>query len=92
MGLPGLYINPGDLFEIRDLSLTVPVTRFVPRANQAQLTVSSHNLWYWTKQELTNGHPEANAQSGDGIGQITRNIAEQLPPSSSLIASLRIVF
>jgi TonB-dependent SusC/RagA subfamily outer membrane receptor len=91
-GLPGLYINPGDLFEIRDLTLSIPVTRFVPRSNNAQLTLSSRNLAYWTKKELMVGHPEANAQSGNGISQITRNIAEQLPPSSSLVAVLRIVF
>ena len=91
-GLPGLYINPGDLFEIRDLTLSIPVTRFVPRSNNAQLTLSSRNLAYWTKKELMVGHPEANAQSGNGISQITRNIAEQLPPSSTLVAVLRIVF
>jgi TonB-dependent SusC/RagA subfamily outer membrane receptor len=92
MGLPGLYINPGDLFEIRDITLSVPVTRFVPRSNNAQLTISSRNLAYWTKKELMVGHPEANAQGGSGISQITRNIAEQLPPSSSLVAVLRITF
>jgi TonB-dependent SusC/RagA subfamily outer membrane receptor len=92
MGLPGLYINPGDLFEIRDLTLTVPVTRLVPKTDQATLSVSSRNLWYWTKKELMVGHPEANAQSGNNISQITRNIAEQLPPGSSVIVSLRVLF
>jgi TonB-dependent starch-binding outer membrane protein SusC len=92
MGLPGLYINPGDLLELRDITLSIPVTRFVPRTSQAQLTLSARNLWYWTKKELMVGHPEANAQSGQGISQITRNIAEQLPPSSSFVVAFRVVF
>ncbi len=90
-GVYGKFVNPGDYFELRDISLTVPVGRFVPGTSSAMLTVSSRNLWYWTKRELRTGHPESLEVQING-SPIIRQIGEQLPPSSSFVISLRATF
>jgi len=87
----GRYVNPGDYFEMRDITLSVPVTRWIPGANQATLTASSRNLFYITKDEVMVGHPEG-LEVQIGGSPLVRQLGEQLPPSSSFIVSLRVVF
>ena len=91
-GVYGRYVNPGDYFELRDLTVAVPVSRWVPGSSQATLTASSHNLWYWTKSELMLGHPEGLEVQIDGQSPLVRQLGEQLPPLSRFIVSLRVVF
>jgi len=98
-----LTTTESDFIELRDVTLSVPVSRLVPRvsgwASRMDLTISGRNLWYWTHKNLHTGHPEQQSitrnpdgSSGQFSHDMTRRINETLPPSSYFTFSLRAIF
>ena len=89
------FVDPGDFFELREVTVDMPLGRWLSQFNQVHLSVSARNLFYWTKPEQQVGHPEAGdagRNQGPGAERIVREIAEQIPPSSSIVASIRVIF
>ncbi|MQA92744.1 MAG: TonB-dependent receptor, partial [Gemmatimonas sp.] len=86
----GFYVYPADFFKLRELSLQVPVTRFVPGSTRSTLTVSGRNLFRWVKDEFRGWDPEAGGwnSSNSFASQIWENPA----PGKILTASLRVSF
>ena len=60
----GQFVRPADYFEVRDVTLNVPVSGLLPqladmtRSSRIDLTVSGRNLWYSKSDKLWVGHPE----------------------------------
>ncbi|MBI4519731.1 MAG: TonB-dependent receptor, partial [Gemmatimonadetes bacterium] len=99
MASSDLEVRPLDYFELRDITLNVPVSSLLPSltrwARRADLTVSWRNVWYTTNRELMVGHPEMNEtdrRPGGGAHELVKAIQESLPPASYFTISLRTVF
>ncbi|MBI4521701.1 MAG: TonB-dependent receptor [Gemmatimonadetes bacterium] len=95
---PGTNIVPGDFFELRDVTLSIPLSSLVPSltswSSRTDLTVSARNVWYKTSKELVYGHPEQESRTGIGSPgfNLSRSIGETIPPQSFFTVSLRTVF
>jgi hypothetical protein len=91
-----------DYFELRDVTLFVPVSSLVPSltgwANRLDLTISGRNVAKWLNRDIMSGHPEQDENdvgttaSGEFRHDFVRAIQETLPPSSSFTIALRAVF
>jgi hypothetical protein len=93
-----------DFFELRDVTLSIPISRLFPKLTEwtnttrSDLTFSARNVWYWTHKNLHYGHPEM-SQSGtspndDGTWSQTfvPHIRETLWPQSTFTVALRAIF
>ena len=81
---------PEGLLQAARRNLSVPVARFVPRTDDATLTVSARNWYTWRNKDFPMFDPEM--VGNDGFGSQNTGIAEQIPPAASLLMSLRISF
>jgi hypothetical protein len=98
----GYNTQHADYFELRDVTLTVPVSALVPVvtgwANRVDLTLSGRNVAKWLNRDLTSGHPEQNENnsgtnsSGEYRHDFVRRIAETLPPTSLFTVAIRATF
>jgi hypothetical protein len=95
----GYNIQHTDYFELRDVTLTVPVSSLLPSvttwANRVDLTLSGRNIAKWLNRDIMTGHPEMDENSvsgGEFEHDFVRAIQETLPPSSFITVSLRAVF
>jgi len=91
-----LVITPLNYFELRDLTLSIPVSSLLPSltgwSERTDLTVSARNLWYWRNRELMAGHPEGLEGGNTASNELVRRLGETLPPASYFTVSLRAVF
>jgi len=94
-----LNIVPADLFELRDITLSIPVSALLPSltgwSNRTDLTISGRNLWFKKDKKLVTGHPEQRERTGIGAGRFPLaggNIGETLPAFSYFTVSLRAAF
>jgi hypothetical protein len=83
-------IHKADFFKLRDVTARVPLGGLIPGSSSSTLTVSAQNWYRWRNSEFTIFDPEmvTNSGFGDQVPQIT----EHIPPSASLVASIRVVF
>ncbi|HEV2131187.1 MAG TPA: TonB-dependent receptor, partial [Longimicrobiaceae bacterium] len=81
---------PKDFFKLREATLRVPVTQWVPGTSNASVTLSARNWFRWTHRDFLMFDPEM--VGNEGFGDQTTSITEHIPPAASLIASLRIAF
>jgi TonB-linked SusC/RagA family outer membrane protein len=97
----GYNMQSSDYFELRDVTLTVPVSSLLPSvttwASRVDLTVSGRNVAKWLNRDLTTGHPEQDENNSGTTGgefrhDFVRAIQETLPPTSSFTVSLRVTF
>jgi outer membrane receptor protein involved in Fe transport len=86
----GYFVYPADFFKLRELSLQIPVTEFVPGAANALLTVSGRNLYRWLNDEFTAWDPEVTGW--DGVNSFANVIWEQPAPPKLFSMSLRVSF
>jgi outer membrane receptor protein involved in Fe transport len=75
-------IYPADFFRLRALTLAMPVTRLVPGARCARLTVSGRNLWTWKNHDLLVFDPEMVGR--DGMHSTVRAIDLHVPAPATL--------
>jgi TonB-dependent SusC/RagA subfamily outer membrane receptor len=95
-------MQQSDFAELRDLTLSVPVSNLLPTltsfAQRTDLTISARNLIGWKHKSMTTGHPEMDengtgtTSSGEFRHDFVRSIAETLPPTSLFTVSMRVVF
>jgi TonB-linked SusC/RagA family outer membrane protein len=98
----GYNTQRSDYFELRDVTLNVPVSSLLPSltgwASRMDLTISGRNVYKWLNRDLTSGHPEqdendtATTSSGEWRHDFVKTIAETLPPQSFFTVAIRAVF
>jgi hypothetical protein len=92
-----LSVSPVQYFELRDLTLSIPVSNLVPAlaawGERTDLTISARNVWYWKNKELGAGHPEQTERWGIGSFDypLERKIGNSLPPASTVTVSARFI-
>jgi TonB-dependent SusC/RagA subfamily outer membrane receptor len=84
-------IYPKDFFKLRELTLQVPVTGFVPGTSSAALTLSARNWYTWKHRDFLIFDPEMVGNGGFGEER-NASITEHIPPTASFVASLRVSF
>jgi hypothetical protein len=95
---PNTNTVPGDYFELRDLTASIPISRLLPGltswSNRTDLTISGRNVKFWKDKQLVVGHPEQQDRTGIGAAgfSLARNIGETVPPQSTFTVSLRTIF
>jgi hypothetical protein len=83
-------IYPKNFFKLRDLTVQAPVDFLVPGASGATFTLSLRNWYTWKNKDFPIFDPEMVGNSGFGSQNTT--ITEHIPPTASLVASLRVLF
>jgi hypothetical protein len=98
MASGALNTVPGDYFELRDITATIPLTSLISSlsgwARNADLTISGRNLWYKKSKELVSGHPEMTVRessSGTSV-DLAPGTGEQMPIQSFITVALRVTF
>lgn len=84
------FIVPWDNFQLRSISLQLPLGDRIPRASNATLNVTVSNVWTWVNEDFLTMHPEMGGDAG--VHQDVRFIGESVPPPHSVTASLRFAF
>jgi TonB-dependent SusC/RagA subfamily outer membrane receptor len=83
------FIFPADFFKLRDLTVSVPLGKLIPRTSSTMLVLSAQNF-FRHNYGMPLFDPE---QSGnDGFNVAARYISEQIPAPAVFMSSLRITF
>lgn len=84
-----MFIFPADFFKIRDVTLTVPLGRLIPRTASSQLVLSAQNIF-----RRNYGMPlfDPEMSGNDGFNATVRYISEHIPAPAVFLTSLRISF
>lgn len=83
------FVYPADFFKMRDVTLRIPVGRFVRRASNASLALSGANWFSW-RRDFPVFDPEMTGN--EGFNSPVREISEHIPAPATFTASLRVVF
>ncbi len=83
-----MFIWPADFFKFRDLTISVPVTRLIPRTSSAQFSLSLRNFWTITKSDFLGIQPEVTGDAG--LHQFVRFVPENVPRPMRIVGSLRV--
>lgn len=84
-----MFIFPADFFRIRDISLTVPLGKLIPRTASSTFVFSAQNL-FRTNFGLPLFDPEMT--NNDSFNATVRGINEQIPAPAIFQMSLRISY
>jgi hypothetical protein len=84
-----MFIFPADFFKMRDVTMTVPLGRLIPRTASSSLVFTAQNFFRRNKG-LTLFDPEMSDNGGFNAG--VRAINEQIPAPAVFLTSLRISF
>ncbi len=85
------YVNRGDFFKLRDVTLSIPVPdQLSPAGSRATLTLSARNAFKWVNSDWVTLEPEM--AGNDGFDTAVRSLTEHIPPPASFLASLRVTF
>jgi outer membrane receptor for ferrienterochelin and colicin len=83
-------VYPKDFFKLRDVTLQVPANFLIPGASTTTFALSLRNWYTWKNKDFPIFDPEMVGNSG--FGSQNTSITEHIPPTASLVASLRINF
>jgi len=89
------FIYPADHFRLRDITLQLPITAFIPGTTNATFTASLQNAWLWLNDEFFAFDPSMQGRGGfeeGGMNTAVRYLDEQLPTPRSLTFSVRASF
>jgi hypothetical protein len=81
--------HPGDFAKLRDVTVRVPVTRWVRGSSNASFSLSAQNWLRWTKDFPVFDPEQSN---NGGFNTTVRGTSEHIPPAATLVASLRVAF
>jgi TonB-dependent starch-binding outer membrane protein SusC len=84
-----MFIFKADFFKIRDISLTVPLGRLIPRTASSTFVFSAQNIF-----RKNFGMPlfDPEMTNNDSFNATVRGINEQIPAPAVFLASLRISY
>ncbi|MCC6316519.1 MAG: TonB-dependent receptor [Gemmatimonadaceae bacterium] len=84
-----MFIFKGDFFKVRDITVTVPLGRLIPRTSSSSLVFSAQNIFRQNK-----GMPifDPEMSGNDGFNATVRYISEHIPAPAVFLSSLRISF
>jgi TonB-dependent starch-binding outer membrane protein SusC len=84
-----MFIFPADFFKLRDVTVTIPMGRFIPGTSSSSLVFSAQNLF-----RKNDGMPifDPEMSGNDGFNPTVRYISEHIPAPAVFLSSLRISF
>jgi len=84
-----MFIFPADFFKIRDLTVTIPLGKLVPRTASSALVLSAQNFF-----RRNYGMPlfDPEMSGNDGFNAPVRYISEHIPAPAMYLTSLRLTF
>ena len=84
-----MFIFKADFFKIRDITLTVPLGRAIPRTMSSSLVFSAQNIF-----RHNYGMPifDPEMSGNDGFNPTVRYISEHIPAPAVFLTSLRVSF
>ena len=84
-----MFIFKADFFKVRDISLTVPLGRLIPRSASSSFIFSAQNIF-----RKNFGMPlfDPEMTNNDSFNATVRGINEQIPAPAMFMASLRISY
>jgi TonB-dependent SusC/RagA subfamily outer membrane receptor len=86
----GTMIYPADFFKLRDVTLRVGLGDLIPGSANSTFTVSAQNWYRWRNEDFPIFDPEM--VTNTGFNNQNPQITEHIPPTASMVASLRVVF
>jgi TonB-dependent SusC/RagA subfamily outer membrane receptor len=86
----GTMIYPADFFKLRDVTARIGLGDLIPGSANSTLTVSAQNWYRWRNDEFPIFDPEM--VTNTGFDNQNPQITEHIPPTASMVASLRVVF
>ena len=86
----GTMSHEADFAKLRDVTLQVPLGRLIPRTTSSTLTLSAQNWVRWRNDNFQIFDPEM--VSNAGFGAQNPSITEHIPPTATLLASIRVGF
>ncbi|MEO6443934.1 MAG: TonB-dependent receptor [Gemmatimonadaceae bacterium] len=84
-----MFIFPADFFKIRDVTVTVPLGRLIPRTTSSSFVLSAQNI-FRRNYGMPMFDPEMSGNDGFNVG--VRYISEHIPAPAVFLSSLRISF
>ncbi len=84
-----MFIFPADFFKLRDITVTIPLGKLIPRTASSSLVFTGQNLF-----RKNNGMPifDPEMSGNDGFNPTVRYISEHIPAPAVFLSSLRISF
>jgi hypothetical protein len=82
-----MFIFKADFFKVRDITLTVPLGRAIPRSTNSSLVFSAQNIF-----RHNYGMPmfDPEMSGNDGFNPTVRYISEHIPAPATFMTSLRV--
>ena len=84
-----MFIFKADFFKVRDITLTIPMGRAIPRSTSSSLVFSAQNIF-----RKNYGMPmfDPEMSGNDGFNPTVRYISEHIPAPAVFLTSLRVSF
>jgi hypothetical protein len=84
-----MFIFKADFFKVRDITLTIPLGRAIPRSTSSTLVFSAQNIF-----RHNDGMPmfDPEMSGNDGFNPTVRYISEHIPAPAVFLTSLRVSF
>jgi outer membrane receptor protein involved in Fe transport len=84
-----MFIFEADFFKVRDITLTVPLGRAIPRSTSSSIVFSAQNIF-----RKNYGMPmfDPEMSGNDGFNPTVRYISEHIPAPAVFLTSLRVSF
>jgi TonB-dependent SusC/RagA subfamily outer membrane receptor len=84
-----MFIFKADFFKVRDITLTIPTGRLVPRVTSSTLVFSAQNIF-----RKNHGMPmfDPEMSGNNGFNPAVRYISEHIPAPAVFLTSLRVSF
>ena len=84
-----MFIYKADFFKVRDITLTIPTGRIVPKSTSSSLVFTAQNIF-----RKNHGMPmfDPEMSGNDGFNPTVRYISEHIPAPAVFLTSLRVSF
>ena len=84
-----MFIFKADFFKVRDITLTVPLGRWIPKSTASSVVFSAQNIF-----RKNYGMPmfDPEMSGNDGFNPTVRYISEQIPAPATVLARVQVTF
>ena len=84
-----MFIFPADFFKIRDITVTVPLGRLIPKTASSTLVLSAQNIF---RKNIGMPLFDPEMSGNDGFNAAVRYISEHIPAPAMFLTSIRMSF